>query len=160
MEPYQEASQAMVRQANAPVKALKTGIGLAASYASYGAGANILSRILPFLNKYIAPSVAVKGISKIDPRIGKAVDQAFKVGYPSEEIGTFFKNKIDGEEGGQEPQEMQSAPQSELSRESLMQQFQEGQAQEASQGQGQGKAALGPLLAEAVQILRRMKQGG
>lgn len=108
MQPYQSASEEVVRQQELPGKALgsiaKTAIGLA------GGGA-ILNRVMPFLNKYIDPDLAVKGLNKIDPRFGKFVSGALGQGMSIEDIGSFIKEKATGEKSQEEskkPQQQQN----------------------------------------------------
>lgn len=108
MQPYQQASEEILRQSKEPGKAIgalaKTATGLTAGLAGGGA---ILNRIMPFLSKYIDPDLAVKGLNKIDPRFGKFVSGALGQGMSVEDIGSFIKEKVTGEK----PQEEQQAKQ-------------------------------------------------
>lgn len=94
MQPYQQASKEILRQSEEPGKALsaisKTAAGLA------GGGA-ILNRIMPFLNSHISPELAKKGISKIDPRLGKFIQGSLNQGNSMEEVTEFIKEKATGE---------------------------------------------------------------
>jgi hypothetical protein len=93
MQPYQEASEAIKRQQDAPSRYLKNAasLGLAAT----GGGA-IASRILPFLNKYVPAEIAKKGLSKISPTISKFINGAINQGYTEEEAFDFIRNKSEG----------------------------------------------------------------
>lgn len=169
-QPYQSATEEMKRQSEMPARLLKQGLSVA-GLASVAAGSPLVAKILPFLSRFIPQATAIKGLSKIEPRIGKFINSAIKMGMPYEEAREFIKNKLqpEGEEeeemAEQDPraaaiakfQQRQQQPQSELSRESLMQQFQQGQQQEGQQG----KAALLSTMQEITRALRQMRgQGG
>lgn len=91
LQPYQKASEEMVRQANAPAKLVKNAASIGLGVAG---GSAVVGRILPFLNKFIPTEMAVKGISKIDKRLGKFLSASISQGYPVEEVMDFVKEKI------------------------------------------------------------------
>lgn len=98
MQPYQEATETIKRRneqigsvgRNVATSALAVGAG------SFGAG--IARRMIPMLSKYVNEEMMQKGLSKIDPRLGKFAQQAKNQGYDDEEIRDFLKNKATGEE--------------------------------------------------------------
>lgn len=95
-QPYQEASDEIVRQSSAPGKAVKNIASIAGSAALGGAGLSTLyGRLSPFLSKYIPADLAVKGISKIDPKIGNFLKGAMAQGTDIEGAMEFIKNKFD-----------------------------------------------------------------
>lgn len=106
MQPYQEASQEIRRQGELPIKALKTVGSLAATTAAAYAGGPVLSRVMPFLSKYIPEDLAIKGLSKIDPRFGKFIKKALSSGKSFDEVKGFIEEKA--EEGAQEEQAKES----------------------------------------------------
>lgn len=166
-QPYQSATEEMKRQSEMPARILKQGLSVA-GLASVAAGSPLVAKILPFLSRFIPQATAIKGLSKIEPRIGKFINSAMKMGMPYEEARDFIKQKLQPEVEESEEQDPRAAtiaqfkqrqqrPQSELSRESLMQQFQQGQQQEGQQG----KAALLSTMQEITRALRQMRgQGG
>jgi len=95
MQPYQEATEETIKRGERPgvvaTQAAKVGLGAAASYT----GLPMAARVLPFLNKYIPAGLAVKGLSKVDPRLGNFVETALKNGGTIEEAKEFIKEKID-----------------------------------------------------------------
>lgn len=91
MQPYQEASEEILRESKLPGQALQTGVKTAAGLIGGGA---ILNKISPFLNKFIPPSIATKALSKIDPRFGKFIKSATDNGHTSEEALEFIKEKV------------------------------------------------------------------
>lgn len=106
MEPYQAANEEMRRRGEQPVNVLKTAGSLALSAAPAYAGAKVLSgvgakigeRIKTFLNEYIPQDLAIKGLSKIDPRLGKFVQKAMDEGYDFDELKDFIKEKAEGKQ--------------------------------------------------------------
>lgn len=95
MQPYQTAGEEIKRQGELPLKYLKAGASLAATGGSAIAGGKILSKVMPFLNSYIPQELAVKGLSKIDPRFGNFIDKALSAGKSFDEIKEFIKEKTD-----------------------------------------------------------------
>ncbi len=95
MQPYQEASRVRQEHEKSPFKAAGQAAGLAAGSLPYAAGGAIFQRALPFLSKYIPEDLAVKGLSKIDPRFGKFINKAMGDGKPFEEVKDFIQEKVD-----------------------------------------------------------------
>lgn len=103
MEPYQAANEEMRRRGEQPVNALKAAGSLALSAAPAYAGAKVLGgigtkigeRVKTFLNDYIPQDLAIKGLSKIDPRLGKFVKKAMDEGYDFDELKNFIKEKTE-----------------------------------------------------------------
>lgn len=118
MQPYQEASQEIRRQGENPLKALKTLGSVAGTAATFGAGAAIAKRVLPFLSPYISEELAIKGLSKIDPRFGNFINIAKSNGKPFEEIKDFIKQKAMGEEEQEQP-----SKKAEVEDENIIQQY-------------------------------------
>jgi len=100
MQPYQKASQEIQRQGEVPIKAIKTGASLGASL--YGGGL-AASKVLPFLSKYIPADLAIKGLTKIDPRFGIFINTALKKGKSFDEIKQFIQGEV--EKGQQQESE-------------------------------------------------------
>lgn len=94
MQPYQEASEEIKRQKDEPKKGL---INAGATALSLAGSTAVLSKITPFLSKYISPDLAKKGLSKISPELGKFVEGAEKQGNTTESIFDYIKNKINPE---------------------------------------------------------------
>lgn len=99
MIPYQEAGEATKKQGEAPLKAIKTAGSLALGTAGGGLA---LSKVMPFLSKYIPQDLATKALSKIDPRFGKFIKNALGSGFKYDEVKQFIEEKaIEGKD--QEP---------------------------------------------------------
>lgn len=92
MQPYQEASDQIVRQREAPEKFIKKAGLLGLSIAGGGAAIN---RVLPLLSKLIPPALAVKGLSKLDPRFGKFIQGSIDLGHTQEETLDFIRDKVE-----------------------------------------------------------------
>ena len=99
MQPYQRATEEIRSQGEKPVTAVQNAASLAAST---GIGA----RILPFLSKYVPDDIAVKGLSKIDPRLGGFINKAMEAGQSVSAIKDVIKGKAEEFEQSQaKPQE-------------------------------------------------------
>ena len=96
MQPYQEASEEIRRRGEMPARALKKAASAIPSVVSAFAGGAAISRVLPFLSKYIPQDLAVKGLSKIDPRFGKFVEKSLAGGSSFDEVRDFIKDKAEG----------------------------------------------------------------
>jgi hypothetical protein len=98
--PYQTAAEETRRQAGAPIKTAAT-IG-----ASVIGGSAALKKVLPFLNKLIPGELMRKGLSKVNPDIGKFIDTALNNGYGLDDIRNFMSEKFSPkEEDNQQTQE-------------------------------------------------------
>lgn len=102
MQPYQEANQEIARQGERPLKALGgiASVGLSAGAA--GLGGMALGKVMPFLNKYIPQDIAIKGLSKVDPRFGKFINKAMEAGKSFDEVKEFIQEKISSSERDKE----------------------------------------------------------
>ena len=88
MQPYQEATQEIIRRKKAPLH-------LAATAASLAGGSALASKIAPFLSPYIPGNIMRKGLSKINPKLGSFIETAVNHGYGLDEIKSFISNKFD-----------------------------------------------------------------
>lgn len=94
MQPTQRAAEEIRRVGEAPGQFVKKA-------GTYAAGAAISSRIVPFLSQYIPYDLFKKGLTKVDPRLGKFIDHVEEEGAEPEEIKGFIQSKIDNHEQGQ-----------------------------------------------------------
>jgi hypothetical protein len=101
MQPYQEASEEIQRQGLAPHRALKQGAAIATSAVTGGLA---LNKVIPFLSKHIPQDLAMKGLSKIDPRFGKFISGALSSGHGWDEISNFIKEETGAKEEKQPPE--------------------------------------------------------
>lgn len=58
----------------------------------------MITKILPFLNDLIPTALAFKGISKLNPKIGKYLSAATAAGYGAKEALGYLKEQFGGEE--------------------------------------------------------------
>ncbi len=91
MQPYQRAGEETRRQSEAPLRLAKTGLSVAGSVA----GTAALGRVMPLLNELIPQSLAIKGLSKIDPRFGKFINTVLDNGGSFDEAKEFIKGKAE-----------------------------------------------------------------
>lgn len=166
-QPYQEAAEETKRQSEFPAKLLKKGAAIAGLIAG---SAPIIARIAPLLSKFIPQDMAIKGLSKVDARLGKFINSAMKLGHSFDDVKDFIGEKIQPGQQTQTSQEPSSTPKqealrkaqeyvkskrpvSELSRESLMQQVQ-GQQPDQSKAALQSENTDSALIAALERILR------
>lgn len=97
-QPYQEATEAIKKQGEAPAQFLK---GAAQTALGVAGGGAVLNRVLPFLSKFVPQDLAIKGISKINPTLGKFVQGSLNQGKSMDEVTDFIKEKA----GISEPKE-------------------------------------------------------
>jgi hypothetical protein len=83
MQPYQEASEEFSKQSSRPFQA-------AAAIAVPIAKAGIGKRVASFLSKYIPQDLSIKGLSKIDPRLGKFAELSMEAGHSFDEVKDFI----------------------------------------------------------------------
>jgi len=95
MQPYQAAAEQQRENAELPLRTLAKGAKIGASAL---AGNFAASKILPFLNPYIPQNLAIKGLSKIDPKLGGFATAAMNQGVDWDETKDFIKKKVTGEE--------------------------------------------------------------
>lgn len=84
MQPYQKAAEENIRQRTRPLEV----------------GANLGARIMPLLNTLVPTAFAVKGLNKIDSRLGKFISHAEQLGNDFGEVREFIKGKV---ESSQQP---------------------------------------------------------
>lgn len=98
MQPYQEATKEIGRQGELPLKLAKraasVGSAVAGTGAAYLAGGAI-NRVLPFLSRYVPEDLAIKGLSKVDPRFGKFIQTALSAGESFDQAKEFIGSKIE-----------------------------------------------------------------
>lgn len=100
MEPYKKATDEILRRREQTGNIVKHGASIASSAlsgavtgAAVAGGASLFGKIMPLLSKYVPQEMAIKGISKINPTIGKAIQTALDQGYEMPEIEEFFASK-------------------------------------------------------------------
>ena len=97
MQPYQKANEEQIRQRDLPSNFLKKAASVGGTAAASYLGAGTISKVLPFLSKYIPEDLAIKGLNKIDPRFGKFINHAMKGGHSFDEVKDFIGEKAQSE---------------------------------------------------------------
>lgn len=96
-DPYEKTAAAMKSQSEGPKKFAKAAVGLgtaAASVAGAASFAPVLARAAPFLSQYIPEDLAIKGLSKISPNLGKFVKDSLGGGFDFNEVKDFIGEQI------------------------------------------------------------------
>lgn len=92
MQPYQEASEEIKRQQSEPGRIARN-IGSTA-LALTGSGA-LISKVAPFLSSYLPQNLAIAGLSKISPKMGKFINNAMEAGYSFDAVKEFIGDKLE-----------------------------------------------------------------
>lgn len=103
MNPYEKTAEEMKRQSEGPKRFAKTAIGIGGAL-GVSSFLPILSRAAPFLSQYVPEDLAIKGLSKINPKFGNFIQEALKGGYDFQEIKDFIGNQVN-ESQKQSPKE-------------------------------------------------------
>ncbi len=93
MNPYERTAQEMRRQSEGPKRFAKKALGIGSAVGAT-AFAPILSRAAPFLSEYIPEELAIKGLSKIHPKLGEFVKSAMGEGSDFQEVKSFLGEQI------------------------------------------------------------------
>lgn len=90
--PDQQAADAYIERDQRFRGNVKSGLK---TVASLGAGAaGLSSKLMPFLNQYIPADLAMKGISKLSPKVGEFLRRGQSVGLDLQQGLDFVKEKI------------------------------------------------------------------
>lgn len=95
MRPDEKSAEARISRAKNFESAVKN---TAFGFGSAALGANLTSKLLPLLNEFIPTDLAVKGISKISPKIGEFIRKGQSMGLDVKEGLNFLKSKMQPEE--------------------------------------------------------------
>ncbi len=102
LRPDEKASLADIERSRRQDNTLKSGLKTAANIASTVTGVGVAaktagplaSKIMPFINKYITPDLAVKGISKISPEIGNLLKRGMGQGLDIKDGLDFLSKQM------------------------------------------------------------------
>lgn len=96
MRPDEEALEAEQERAENFNANLKKGVKTAANVVTTAAGIGATAKVLPFLSQYITPDVALKGISKVSPKLGGFLKRGMEQGLNLQDGLNFIKDNITG----------------------------------------------------------------
>lgn len=91
MRPSEQAALSKIQQEERFDRGTKTAINLGVGLTGLG----LSSKIMPLLSKYIPADLAMKGINKISPKIGRFLQKGASLGLNVEEGLDFLKNQFD-----------------------------------------------------------------
>lgn len=94
MRPDEQANLADIERDEKFRKNLQRGAASAATLGTGLVASGLTSKILPFLNEYIPADLAVKGISKISPKLGDFLKRGQSMGLKVEEGLQYVKDQI------------------------------------------------------------------
>ncbi len=95
----QKAAESLRSGEEYPLKLLQNAGLTALGGGAASVGSKALGKLVPaigaLINNYVPENLAVKGLSKIDPRLGKFVQGALEEGYSFDELRNFMGEKIE-----------------------------------------------------------------
>ncbi len=97
MNPYEKTAEEMKRQSEGPKRLAKNAVNAGATAASIAGAATfapLLARAAPFLSEYIPENLAIKGLSKVSPKLGKFVEDSLNSGYDFKEVKDFIGEQV------------------------------------------------------------------
>ncbi len=94
MNPYEKTVQELKKQSEGPKRFAQKAIGLGATAAG-ASFAPVLAKAAPFLSQYIPQQLAIKGLSKINPKFGKFIDDALNSNHEFEEVKDFIGSQVE-----------------------------------------------------------------
>ena len=113
MRPDEKTGQTIQNREHAWNKTVKKVGSNALKLGSTLAGVGIAPRLLPFLSEFIAPEIALKGITKISPKLGEFLNKGMNQGMALSEGLQYLKSQLSGEgqyAGDNEEQQDQLSP--------------------------------------------------
>lgn len=114
LRPDERANQSQIERAGKFDKRLKSGLKTAGKIVTGGAAIGLAGKIAPFLSQYIPTDLAIKGISKVSPKMGDILQKGVASGLSAKEGLQFIKNKFFPEkEKEQNSQQQMNPPQEE-----------------------------------------------
>ena len=99
MNPYERTAEEMKRQSEGPKKFAKKALAVGGAIGA-SSFASVLARAAPFLSQYIPENLAIKGLSKINPKLGRFVQDSLENGYDFKEIKNFIGDQIAQSQAG------------------------------------------------------------
>ncbi len=103
MRPDEEANRDEIQRDKNFQKNVSSAIGSAAAIGTGGAAA----RVIPFLSKFLTPDIAMKGLSKVSPKIADFLQRGQSMGLNVQDGLQYLRDSI---EPKQESQQAQSQP--------------------------------------------------
>ncbi|MEN6512262.1 MAG: hypothetical protein ABFD00_10600 [Chloroherpetonaceae bacterium] len=105
MNPYEDVVKEYKRQSEGPKRFLKGALGVGATIAGASSFAPIISKVAPFLSQYIPENLAIKGLSKINPKIGQFIKNSLDNGFDFNEVKNFLSEQIEESQKANVPEE-------------------------------------------------------
>lgn len=96
LRPDEQANLSEIERAESRDSNLKKGIKLATSL-------SLGSKVLPFLNEYIPADLAMKGISKVAPKVGEFLKKGTASGLNLKDGLDYLKNEFTSQESKKQP---------------------------------------------------------
>lgn len=111
MRPDERASEVEIERAHNFDKAFKKAGTTALAAGASIAGGGIATRLLPFFNEFVPIDLAVKGISKVSPKLGKFLQKGMQSGLDVKEGINYIKENLMPKEESEDLDEIQKGVQ-------------------------------------------------
>ncbi len=95
MRPDEQASMAEIERHKSKNQMIKKGLSLAGRAAGAALGAGVSSKVMPFLSEYIPTDLALKGISKVAPKMGDFLKRGMEQGLNLKEGLDYIKSRFE-----------------------------------------------------------------
>lgn len=94
LRPDEMVTESEIRKSQGRTNAIKSGLETIKSVASGGLGATAAAKVLPFLSEYIPEDLALKGITKVFPKLGAFLQNGISQGLSAKSGMDFIKEEI------------------------------------------------------------------
>lgn len=105
LRPDEQASRAEIERHKSKNQMIKKGLSLVGSAAAGAVGAGVSSRIVPFLSEYVPVDLALKGISKVSPKMGDFLKRGMEKGLNLKDGMEYLKSRLQPDEEQAEAKE-------------------------------------------------------
>ena len=90
MRPDERAASSTIEREENSKRNIGRGIKTVASLGLAATGAGLSSRIIPFLSEHIPTDLAIKGISKVSPKVGEFLQKGMSKGLNVKEWSRIY----------------------------------------------------------------------
>jgi len=94
LRPDELASQSAIQKSKQEDELLKKGIGFSTGLGTAGLGVGLAKKALPFLSEFIPVDLAMKGINKVAPEIGKFLKKGQSMGLDLKKGFNFLRENL------------------------------------------------------------------
>lgn len=97
MRPDEKVALSEIERASSRDRTIKKGINTAVGLGTTALGIGATAKIAPFLSKYLTPEIAMKGINKVNPRLGEFLKTGMEKGLNVQDGINYIKENLMGQ---------------------------------------------------------------